>query len=118
MTDARFEDASFDAPADFSKAEFRGIARFDHARFAQGASFAGTVSYGNVSPAHADFGAPADFRGAEYLGGIWCDSTAFAEGTDFSDIQVHGRLWIRRARLGTAPLAADRFTLSFGYTYA
>ena len=69
-----------------------------------------------------DFGTATTFdcvsAKAEYLGGIWCDSTAFAEGTDFSDIQVHGRLWIRRARLGTAPLAADRFTLSFGYTYA
>ena len=66
---------------------------------------------------NARFEAPASFRGAEYLGGIWCDSTSFAEGTDFGEIQVHGRLWIRRARLGAAPLDAERFALSFGYTY-
>ena len=31
--------------------------------------------------------------------------------------QVHGRLWIKRARKGNAPLSPDAFGMSFGYTY-
>jgi uncharacterized protein YjbI with pentapeptide repeats len=118
LSDARFEDSEFAGAPDFSETEFRGIARFDHADLPRGARFGRSVSYGNVSLAHARFGAPGDFRGAEYLGGIWCDGTHFAPGTDFADIQVHGRLWIRRARMGDAPLNPGLFALSFGYTYA
>ena len=117
INEARFDGARFAGPAGFGGAEFRGIARFDRAELARGGDFARITAYGNVSLDRTVFGGPADFTGGEFLGGFWCDTAHFDAGAAFDETQVHGRLWIRGATLGNAPLGDERFGLSFGYTY-
>ncbi len=117
MNDARFEGAVFGADACFAVAEFRGIGRYDGVRFAEGADFTGITCYGNFSLQDVRADGALSLRGAEWLGGLWCDGAALPADADTSDTQVHGRLWLRRATLGNAPMKAEDFELSFGYAY-
>ncbi len=117
VNDGRFEACTFARETVFSGAEFRGIARFDRAIFTQRARLDGLTCFGNLSLDHTDFPAGADLSGTVCLGGFWGNAARFGAGSDFSDTQIHGRLWLRGAKDGNAPLADQRFGLSFGYTY-
>lgn len=117
MNDARFEGVHFADASGFKGVEFRGIGRFDRAQFERGVDFSETVCFGNFSLQSATGRAPFDFRHSEWLGGLWCDQVTLPERADFSDTQVHGRLWLRGARRGNAPLTTKDFGMSFGYSY-
>lgn len=117
MNDARFEGARFASPVGFASAEFRGIGRFDDARFESGVDLSNTIFYGNFSLQNVAVTGVVTFRGGEWLGGLWCDGAHLPADADTSDTQVHGRLWLRRARRGNAPLAPSDFGMSFGYAY-
>ena len=115
LNDARFERATFNAPALFDGVELHGIGRFDGAHFARGGSFKTMTSYGNVSLDGVRAGAPLAFTDSEWLGGLWCQDAHLPAETDFSGTQIHGRLWLRGAVRGNAPLMADQFPLAYGY---
>jgi len=115
-SDARFDAAVF-TEARFHAAEFRGIAGFCDARFAQ-ADLAGMTAYGNADFGNVRVETRADFSGSEFLGGFWADGAELPPDADLGGTEVHGRLWIKRARRGNAPLRTTDFGLSFGYTYS
>lgn len=115
VNDARFENTVFDIEASFQGAEFRGIARFDAALIPVGA-FSGMTCYGNASFADMRAG-DLDVSESEFLGGVWAQSAVFGAGARFDDSQVHGRLWLRGARRGNAPLRTEDFGLTFGYSW-
>jgi uncharacterized protein YjbI with pentapeptide repeats len=117
-SDARFDDAGFAARADFSKAEFRGIARFDRGRFAAGFDATGVTGNGNFSLEEVQVTDEASLAQSEFMGGLWCQNAHLPAATDLTGTQVHGRLWLRGARRGNAPLRAGDVELAFGYTYA
>ena len=72
---AMFEEAWFDADADFAAAVFEGETDFDEARFVEDADFAGTR-----------FEAPAVFRGAAFRGDAnHLEDNATFEGAIFED---------------------------------
>jgi uncharacterized protein YjbI with pentapeptide repeats len=112
-TDARFEGARFAAPSSFDGAEFRGIARFDRAEFLAPSDFSAITAFGNAAFGGLR-GGPVRLCDAEFLGGFWAEDAGFAAGSDFAGTEVHGRLWLRRARLGNAPLPPAAFALVFG----
>jgi len=115
VNDARFDDAIFVTAPVFHNAEFRGIARFDGATM-PGGDFRALTCYGNAAFAQVDGGA-LDLSGSEFLGGFWAQSAQFAHGARFDDTQVHGRLWLRGARLGNASLDPAAFGLCYGYAW-
>lgn len=113
VNDARFEDTVFDTAPRLDRVEFRGIARFD-AALMPGASARGLTCYGNASFAGARVGA-LDLSDSEFLGGFWAQSADFGVEARFTNTQTHGRLWLRGATRGTAPLSPEEFGLVFGY---
>jgi uncharacterized protein YjbI with pentapeptide repeats len=117
INDARFDGAHFARDARFSGTEFRGIARFDRAEVLGLAEFSDLICFGNAAFGGARLRGGAQFSGGEFLGGFWGDDLQLSGLADFSGSEVHGRLWLKRARLGNMPLAASDFGLAFGYVY-
>lgn len=118
--DARFDGSTFEAAASFATTEFHGVAGFDNVNFKASADFSGAIISGNLSGARANFDGAAIFRDAQCLGGVWLDQTRFGARVEFSGTEVHGRTWLRNARIngsdgtsGTEKLAAT--LTSFGY---
>lgn len=116
VNDARFDDARFATGPGFAGAEFRGIARFDGATLDSG-DFRALTCYGNAAFARVNAG-QCDFTGSEFLGGFWADAARFGPGSTFAETQVHGRLWLKGARLGNAPLPPSGFALAYGYAWS
>jgi len=114
--DARFDGAVIAEGADFSGAEFRGVSQFDGARIGGDLRLHGVSGYGNCSLATAQIEGRADLTGSEWFGGLWLEDTRFST-LEAGLMQVHGRLWLKRARLGNAPVPASCFDISFGYSY-
>lgn len=114
--DARFDAACFE-DATLSGAEFRGTATFRACRFDGEADLSRLTCYGNLDLAETRFAAGLSLAGSELLGGLWAQAADFPAEADFADTQVHGRLWLRAARQGNAPVDDTAFGLSFGYTY-
>ncbi|WP_068303707.1 pentapeptide repeat-containing protein [Pararhodobacter sp. CCB-MM2] len=114
--DARFDAAHFDATT-LKGAEFRGTATFRGCHFGGAADLRDLTCYGNLDLAETRFAAGLSLKGSEFLGGLWAQGAAFPAEADFADTQVHGRLWLRAARQGNAPVDDGAFGLSFGYTY-
>ena len=79
--------------------------------------FAGATFYGNAAFGGARVEGAADFRGAEFLGGFWAEGLALAGPADLADTQVHGRLRLKRARPGNAPLPPASFAPAYGYAW-
>ena len=100
----------------FSNAEVRGVMQFDDASIGGDLNLSNVDGYGNFSLANANVKGAAQFANSEWFGGLWLDNTQFS-GLEAEDMQVHGRLWLKRARLGNQPVLASRFDISFGYTY-
>lgn len=115
--DARFDAAVFAARADFGAAEFRGIGRFDRARFEAGIRGGAIVGYGNFSLHETEISQEARFADAEWLGGLWAEGARFPPTADFSGSEVHGRLWIKRARRGAVAVTRSDYGVVFGYCY-
>jgi uncharacterized protein YjbI with pentapeptide repeats len=117
MNDARFEGTVFAGSAEFGGAEFRGIGRFDDAQFGAGADLSEIACFGNFSMQDVQAEGAVSLRAAEWLGGLWCAGMRLPPCADTTGTQVHGRLWLRGARRGEAPLAATDFEMVFGYAY-
>lgn len=115
-SDARFDNARIDGTMRMHKVECRGVLQFDGARIGGGVDLTGAVGYGNCSFAQARLSGGSCFGQSEWMGGLWLESAEF-ERLETGDMQVHGRLWTRRARLGGAPITPDHFSISFGYAY-
>ncbi|WP_134725253.1 pentapeptide repeat-containing protein [Paracoccus luteus] len=116
-SDARFDGAQFTRRLVMQQAEFRGVLQFDGATLAEGVDLSDAVGYGNCSFERARLQGASSLRGSEWMGGLWMES-AILDRLETDDMQVHGRLWTRRARLGDAALPPARFSISFGYAYA
>jgi hypothetical protein len=114
--DARFDAACFQA-ATLTGAEFRGTATFRACRFGGEADLRALTCYGNLDLAETDYAAGLRLTGSEFLGGLWAQGARFPAEADFSETQVHGRLWLRAALQGNAPVSDSAFGLAFGYTY-
>lgn len=111
--DARFDEARFD-DALFAGAEFRGTACFRGAQMRSG-DLGAITCYGNLDLGALRCTGALRLTGAECLGGLWAPDCALPAETDLSETQIHGRLWLRGARRGTALLAERDFALTFGY---
>ena len=139
-----FKTCVFNAAADFSGAMFSSDARFDHARFESGARFSSIEACGMTAFDHATFCgataldhasflanlsfAMATFQGSVSLcqsacfGGLWLEGARFAEPADLEGLDVHGRAWLKRLRIGqqsetqSAEAFAQRIT-SYGYQW-
>lgn len=117
MNDARFEGCHFADQANFDTCEFRGISRFDRITAAQGFSMTSATCYGNCAFQESKIESEAHFDGTEWLGGLWCDGSMLPKNSTLTDTQVHGRLWIKRGKIGNAALTTEHFGMSFGLTY-
>lgn len=115
-SDARFDGARLAQKLVMREAEFRGVLQFDGAELTNGVDLSGAVGYGNSSFEHARMGGGSNLHLTEWLGGLWLESACFAQ-LETGDMLVHGRLWIRRARLADNALPPEYFSISFGYAY-
>lgn len=115
VMDARFDDVGF-ADACLTGAEFRGTASFKGARLVS-ADLERLVCYGNLDVSGVRCSERFTLAGSECLGGIWAQDCALPADADFSATEVHGRLWLRRARRGNAAMAVADFGTVFGYSW-
>lgn len=117
VNDARFNGAQFQTGARFARCEFRGTANFKAIQCAALFDLSEASSYGNADFALAQLGTECRMSQAQFWGGLWAQDAVFPAQTKLDDTHIHGRLWLRRATLGNAPLHEDHFGMSFGYTY-
>jgi hypothetical protein len=116
LSDARFDGLICAGNAIFDAAEFRGVTQFDAAEVAGDVGLRAAVGYGNFALQGADLQGITRMTGSEWFGGLWLEDTRFA-ALEAGDMLVHGRLWLRRARLAGQPVPPEAFDISFGYCY-
>ncbi|MER5833711.1 pentapeptide repeat-containing protein [Streptomyces sp. NPDC002130] len=133
LTSARFTEAVFTGPVDFTNATFRGAwfdethfhceTRFNGAHFGDDAHFAQARWEGKEGKA-ADFrstrfGADADFHKADFEAGAWFDDAEFQSGARFTRTSFGGSTRFKNARFGdNADFKKVKFvaTADFGKT--
>ena len=106
--------------ATFSGAEFRGVACFDQAQFADAAFLDRMTCYGNLSLDRTRFAGAASLQDSSCFGGLWANRTLFATRADVRGLEVHGRTWLVGAAVAddATPAAASRLLgamRSYGY---
>ncbi|MFG3274877.1 pentapeptide repeat-containing protein [Streptomyces luteogriseus] len=108
---ARFTEAVFTGPVDFTNAAFRGAwfdktrfdgeARFRAARFGDAAHFAQARWAQETADFRSTrFGTNADFHHANFEAGAWFDSAEFQSGARFTRVTFGGSTRFKKARFG------------------
>jgi uncharacterized protein YjbI with pentapeptide repeats len=77
LTDAQFDEATFQGTVGFERATFQGDARFDRAAFQGDARFGGVTFQGIAWFDKATFQGGAGFDKATFQGGAWFDKATF-----------------------------------------
>ncbi|WP_139233067.1 pentapeptide repeat-containing protein [Micromonospora sediminimaris] len=102
------------AAASLRATSVRRTAKFDHARFTEGASFREAAFHSSVSMEHATFTGQADFRQArfadlalfrwtEFGGDVWFTDVDFDGPANFGRARFHGPASFEHARLAYRP---------------
>jgi hypothetical protein len=93
LTDARFDEATFQGDAGFDEATFQGDARFDEATFQRNARFQGATFQRDAGFRGASFQATAEFDDATFRGGAWFGGATFQRNAGFRDATFQRNAW-------------------------
>jgi uncharacterized protein YjbI with pentapeptide repeats len=86
---ARFDRAVFKDRVFFQRSTFFGTASFEHARFADAATFFGATFHDRASFKRATFEGDAGFERVEYCDAFVMAGARFEAGVNFADIRCH-----------------------------